>query len=77
MAEYGTSQIPLERCCGIFGLEPAEAARRAARCGLPVPAYRAGSQKSPWLIDVVTLAKHLEESKAKAIADWAKVKRPA
>ena len=77
LAEYGTGEIPLERCCKIWGLEPAEAAKRAAKGSLPVPAYRAGSQKSPWLIDAGVLAKHLDEVKAKAAAEWAKLHRAA
>ena len=50
------------------------AARRAAVQRLPVPAFRVGSQKAPWLVDAATLAQHLESLKAKAQADWEKVR---
>lgn len=74
MAEYGTAQIPVERCAHIFGLDAKEAARRAAVQRLPVPAFRVGSQKAPWLVDAATLAQHLDSLKAKAQADWEKVR---
>jgi len=73
IAEFGTSQVPLERCANVFGLTPDEAAKRAARAALPVPAYRAGSQKSPWLVDVEDLANYLGAQKAKASDEWRKV----
>lgn len=73
LAEYGTSEIPLERCCHLFGLAPAEAAKRAVRQALPVPAYRAGSQKAPWLVDAQVLAEHLDRLKTEAAEEWRRV----
>jgi Pyocin activator protein PrtN len=75
MAEYGTGQIPLERCAHLFGLEPVEAARRAGRQSLPVPTFRAGSQKSPWLVDAGKLASYLDELKTQAARDWHRINR--
>ena len=66
MAEYGTGQIPLEKCCNRFGLSPTEAKRLAARQRLPVPAYRLGTQKAPWLIDAAELAAYIDAQQAAA-----------
>lgn len=74
MAEYGTAQIPVERCAALFGLDPKEATRRAALHRLPVPAFRVGTQKSPWLVDATQLAQHLDEIKAKAQTEWEKMR---
>lgn len=73
LAEYETAQIPLEKIAGLFGLTPAMAAKRAVGQDLPVPAFRLGTQKSPWLIDAEQLAKYLDEIKAKAERDWKRV----
>lgn len=73
LAEYGTSQIPLDRVSSIFGLSPKEAEKRACLQKLPVPAFRAGTQKSPWLVDAGKLASYLDDCKARAEADWRKM----
>jgi hypothetical protein len=57
--------VPLEDVCKFFGLSPVEALKRASSQGLPVPVFKLGSQKSPWLVyaqDVVDYvkAKHKE-----------------
>ncbi len=74
MAEYGTAQIPVERCAHLFGFEPKEACRRAALQRLPVPTFRAGTQKSPWLVDAGRLAQYLDELKTKAQTEWEKMR---
>lgn len=73
MAEYGTAQIPVEKCASLFGLTPQKAMEYAGRQRLPVPAFRAGSQKSPWLVDAQKLADHLDSAKAKALDEWKRV----
>jgi hypothetical protein len=75
LAEYETAHIPLVRCCHLFGLRPEEAAKRAARHALPVPAFRVGTQKSPWLVDARTLATHLDELRDSARREWEKIKK--
>jgi len=70
MAEYGTAQIPVEKCAGLFGLSPKKAEEYACRQRLPVPAFRVGSQKSPWLVDAAKLAEHLDAAKEQARRDW-------
>lgn len=71
LAEFGTAEIPLSLIAPkFFGLTEAEAKRRAALQDLPIPVYRAGSQKSPWLVSAADLAKYLDEQKARARKDW-------
>lgn len=70
LAEYGTAQIPLERCAHLFGLSADEAAKRANRHGLPVPAFRLGTQKSPWLVDAAALAHFLDSRRTEAVSVW-------
>jgi hypothetical protein len=74
MAEYGTAQIPLDKCAHLFGIGADEAAKRAKTQGLPIPAFRAGTQKSPWLVDASVLAGYLDALKAKAAQDWRRVR---
>ena len=74
MAEYGTAQIPVAKCAGLFGLTPANAEANAVRQRLPVPAFRAGSQKSPWMIDAKQLAEYLDAAKAHAKQEWEKAR---
>lgn len=74
MAEYGTAQIPVDRCAHLFGLEPKEACRRASLQRLPVPAFRAGTQKSPWLVDAGKLSQHLDDAKDRAQNEWVKMR---
>jgi len=33
---------------------------------LPIPAYRIGSQKSPWLISATDLARHIDHQRENA-----------
>ncbi len=75
LAEFGESEIPLERVCEkYFGLSTPKAKRRACLQQLPIPAYRAGSQKSPWLISAIDLAKHIDEKRSIATRQWANMK---
>lgn len=74
LAQYETAQIPLDQCCHLFGLKPEEAAKRAGRHALPVPAFRIGTQKSPWLVDARTLAEHLDILRTNAAREWDKIK---
>lgn len=71
--EYGSTTVPLARCAELFGYSPDEAAKRASRAALPVPAFRCGSQKSPWLINVEDLADYLETQRRQALQEWRKV----
>ena len=76
LAEFGESEIPLERVCEkYFGLSTPKAKRRACLQQLPIPAYRAGSQKSPWLISAIDLAKHIDEKRVVAARQWVNMKQ--
>lgn len=74
LAEFGVAEIPLERICEkYFGLSVPKAKRRACLQQLPIPAYRVGSQKSPWLISAIDLAQHIDKQRARAAEQWAAV----
>ena len=68
LAEFGTSEIPLELICEkYFGCELPRARARGARKALPVTAYRpVNSQKSGYLVSAAELAEHLDRQKEKA-----------
>lgn len=71
LAEFGTAEIPLEHVCDkYFGLPKKTAYSRAAINKLPVPTYRAGSQKSGRLISAGNLARYLDDQKAAAELEW-------
>lgn len=75
LAEFGTAEIPLELMCEkFFGMNDREAKRRASRQGLPVPAHRAGGQKSGWLINASDLAEHIDKQREAAAAEWNKMR---
>jgi hypothetical protein len=73
LAEYGTAQIPIERCAHQFGMTPAQARDAAKRQALPVPTYRLGSQKSPWIVDAAALATHIRNKRELAEAEWRRI----
>ncbi|WP_311220758.1 MULTISPECIES: pyocin activator PrtN family protein [unclassified Acidovorax] len=75
MAEYGTAQIPVGKCAGLFGLSPKKAEEYAGRQQLPVPAFLLGSQTSPWLVDAAKLALFLDQAKEKAQHDWERLRQ--
>ncbi|MFS1525668.1 pyocin activator PrtN family protein [Microbulbifer sp. 2304DJ12-6] len=71
MAEFGSVDIPLKKCCEkYFGMLPRKAMERARLHQLPVPAYRGGSQKSEWLISANDLAQHIDGCRKQAMNDW-------
>ncbi|MBB3185753.1 hypothetical protein FHR95_003346 [Halomonas fontilapidosi] len=73
LAEFdGRAELPLEEVAPrYFGISPRTASVRAGAQALPVPAYRAGdSQKAPWLVSAVDLAKYLDERRAEAHEMW-------
>src|SRR3546814_4547683 len=73
LAEFGTAEIELSKVCSkYFGLTEAEAKRRATLNRLPVPAFHTGSQKSPWLVSAVDLARHIDSARETAFEEWKK-----
>lgn len=76
LAEFGEAEIPLTRVCEkYFGLSAIKAKRRACSQRLPIPAYRAGSQKSPWLISAADLANHIDAQRQIASAQWGDLRK--
>ena len=68
--EFESNEIKLSDCCEkYFGLSYEKASGRARHQKLPVPCYRAGSQKSEWLIDGAVFASWIDERKKEAIED--------
>lgn len=53
----------LEDVCHWFGLSPTEAVKKASKQDLPVPVFKIGSRKSPWLVDRKALAEHIRQCK--------------
>lgn len=73
LAEFGTGQIPLERCCHHFGMKADEAKRAAIRQALPVPVFRLGSQKSPWVVSAEKLAAYIDAKQKAAEDEWKRI----
>lgn len=73
LAEFGTGQIAVERCCQHFGMGAAEAKRAASLQKLPVPAFRLGSYKSPWLVSAERLAEYIDAKRLAAENEWRRV----
>lgn len=75
LAKFGDVNIPLEKVCkDFFGMEPKKANERACLQDLPVPAYKLGGQRSPWLIDAQKLADYIDLKKKEAENDWQKMR---
>ena len=76
LARFESPTVKLEDICDeFFGMARDKAYQRAALNELPVPTFRAGdSQKAPRMVHVDDLAKHLEEQRAAARAEWERSK---
>lgn len=74
MAEFQRADVPLETVAERYlGMDKKRAYMQAARAALPFPAYRAGGQKSPWMVRVTDLAAWLDSARDKAAQDWRNV----
>jgi len=71
LAQYsGRSDVPLEDVARDYlGLDARTAKDRAARGKLPFPAWRAPSQKAPWLVNISDLAVWIDRERARAERD--------
>ena len=71
LAQFGQADIPLSQVAEHYlGLSERKASDMASRCKLPFPAYKAGSNKSPWLVRVTDLAAYLDKAREQAGKDW-------
>lgn len=71
MAEFETADIPLELVAAKYlGMSKAEANKQAAAHNLPFPAYRVGSQRSSYFVNIKLLAKYLERKQKEAEREW-------
>jgi hypothetical protein len=73
---YKTPVIPLETAVSDFlpHLSHDVARRRASTQSLPFPTFRAdASQKSDYYVNIADIASWLEQNRAEAAAQWAKV----
>lgn len=69
--EWGSADAPLEAVAERYlGLDAKSARAKANRGDLPFPAYRAGSQKAPWLVRIADIADWRARVAADARAEW-------
>lgn len=67
LAEFGTGNIPLTAMCERYlGMSTLVAKNKAADGTIPVPVFRLGGQKGPWLVDAKALANLIDEQKLEA-----------
>ena len=67
MAELQKGFVPLESICADYlGMDYKTALRLASTQQLPVPVFKAGSQKSPWLVSLHDLAEHIDKRREEA-----------
>ena len=75
LARFESPTVKLEEICDeFFGMAKEKAYQCAALNELPVPTFRAGSQKSPRLVHVDDLAKWLDEQRTAATREWERSK---
>lgn len=76
LARFESPTVKLEDICvEFFGMAKEKAYQYAALNSLPVPTFRATeSQKAPLLVHVEDLAKHLDDQRAAARAEWERSK---
>jgi hypothetical protein len=72
LAEFGTSEIPLDKVAGkFFGVhDDREQKRRAAMNKHPIPVYRGAGQRSQWLVSANDLAEFIDRQRAAARSEW-------
>jgi Pyocin activator protein PrtN len=74
LAEFNSASIELEKVSQkYFGLSKQEAARKANMKQLPIPAFRMGAQKSPWMVHAEDLANLIDAQRDKAKREFDKM----
>lgn len=62
VAEFDTADIPLDKVAQKYlAISPNEARRKASLQALPFAVFRAGGQKTPWLVRAADLADYLDK----------------
>jgi len=75
LAEFGTAHIPITDVGKkYFGYSEPEAKRAAISNKYPFPVFRAGSNKSPWVVDAGELADYLDKCIEKAKEEFKSVR---
>jgi len=75
MTQYESPVIPLKEIHeAYFGIKThEEAAKKAIHNDLPIPAMKLGGRKSPWLVNIVDLAAHIDKITDEQRKRWAKI----
>ena len=66
----GRAQVPVVEIAPLLGMAPKRALALARKNKLPFPAYRLGTQRSPWLVHVTDLARYSEFKRDLAAKEW-------
>lgn len=61
--------IPLADVCHLFGLSRRRANEMASTQQLPIPAFKLGSQKSPWVVSSKRLDEYVARKAKEAESD--------
>lgn len=75
LARFESPTIPLKAVCvEFFGMQP-KSAEAKAKCGqFPIPTFKMrDSERSPTLVHIEDLAKHIDTQLKKAREEWAQV----
>ena len=73
LAIHRAPAVPLADICErYFNIKPKVADRRARLNQLPVPAWRLGTQKSPFMVHVKDLAERIDTARESAAESWKK-----
>ncbi|WP_087024458.1 pyocin activator PrtN family protein [Thaumasiovibrio subtropicus] len=75
LARFGSPTVELRNVCQeFFGITPKTAEQKVKACDFPVPTFKLrDSERSPTLIKIEDLAKHIDECYAAAKHEWQQV----
>lgn len=69
--DHVAGAIPLKHIARKYlGISSHKAGDMARASLLPLPCYRLGSQKTPWLVRLGDLADHIDRRHQEALTDW-------
>lgn len=71
LLEFEETDIPVAKIAPKYlGMDERTWKRAASLQQLPFPCFRAGNQKSPWLVSITAFAEFLDRREAEAKRDW-------